>query len=154
VPGIVLMERAGAAVAEEAVRMAPSAGRIAILCGPGGNGGDGFIAARLLAERGYRVEVNLLGARETLRGDPALAAARYPDAVAPAEAFDPAGADLVVDALYGAGLSREVDGLARDCVQRVNDLASRGRAVLGVDVPSGIDGETGAVRGVAVRASA
>jgi hydroxyethylthiazole kinase-like uncharacterized protein yjeF len=154
VPGIVLMERAGAAVAEEAVRMAPSAGRIAILCGPGGNGGDGFVAARLLAERGYRVEVNLLGARETMRGDPALAAARYAGVAAPAETFAPDGADLVVDALYGAGLSRDVDGLARDCIGRINAAASRGREVLAVDVPSGIDGETGAVRGVAVRASA
>ena len=134
--------------------MARSAGRVAILCGPGGNGGDGFIAARLLAERGYRVEPFLLGAREALRGDPALAAQRYGGVAAPAEAFDPDGADLVIDALYGAGLSRDVDGLARQCVERINDFASRGGAVLGVDVPSGIDGETGAVRGVAVRASA
>jgi hydroxyethylthiazole kinase-like uncharacterized protein yjeF len=154
VPGIVLMDRAGAAVAEEAARMAPSAGRIAILCGPGGNGGDGFIAARLLAERGYRVELRLLGAREALHGDPALAAARYEGVAAPAEAFEPGAADLVVDALYGAGLSRDLDGLSRDCVQRINDFASRGGSVLAVDVPSGIDGETGAVRGVAVRASA
>jgi hydroxyethylthiazole kinase-like uncharacterized protein yjeF len=154
VPGIVLMERAGAAVAEEAIRMAPSAGRIAILCGPGGNGGDGFIAARLLAERGYRVELSLLGERAALRGDPALAAARYEGVATPAETFAPDGADLVVDALYGAGLSRDVDGLARDCVGRVNSIASRGVAVLAVDVPSGIDGETGAVRGVAVRTSA
>src|SRR5271154_3451908 len=154
IPGIVLMERAGAAGAEQAARMARSGGRIAILCGPGGNGGDGFIAARLLAERGYRVELFLLGAREALRGDPALAAQRYSGVAAAAETFDPDGADLVIDALYGAGLSRDVDGLAREGVERINDFASRGGAVLGVDVPSGIDGETGAVRGVAVRASA
>ena len=154
IPGIVLMERAGAAVAEQAARMARSGGRIAVLCGPGGNGGDGFIAARLLAERGYRVELFLLGAREALRGDPALAAQRYGGVAAAAEAFDPDGADLVIDALYGAGLSRDVDGLAREGVERINDFASRGGSVLSVDVPSGIDGETGAVRGVAVRASA
>ena len=154
IPGIVLMERAGAAVAEQAARMARSGGRIAVLCGPGGNGGDGFIAARLLAERGYRVELFLLGAREALRGDPALAAQRYGGVAAAAEAFDPDGADLVIDALYGAGLSRDVDGLAREGVERINDFASRGGAVLSVDVPSGIDGKTGAVRGVAVRASA
>ncbi len=154
IAGIVLMERAGTAIAEEAIRMAPSAGRIAILCGPGGNGGDGFVAARLLAERGYRVELFLLGAREALRGDPALAARRYVGVVASAEAFEPMRADLVVDALYGAGLSRDVDGLARDCVERINAFAARGGPVLAVDTPSGIDGETGAVRGVAVRASA
>jgi hydroxyethylthiazole kinase-like uncharacterized protein yjeF len=154
VPGILLMERAGAAVAEEATRMAPSAGRVAILCGPGGNGGDGFVAARRLAERGYRVELHLLGAREALHGDPALAAARYEGLAAPAAAFETGSADLVVDALYGAGLSRDLDGASRDCVERINDFASRGGPVLAVDVPSGIDGETGAVRGVAVRASA
>ena len=77
-PGIALMERAGLAVADEAARLAKSRGRIAVLCGPGGNGGDGFVAARLLSERGYAVEVGLLGRREALKGDPALAAARYP----------------------------------------------------------------------------
>ena len=76
-PGIALMERAGLAVADEAARLAKSRGRIVVLCGPGGNGGDGFVAARLLAKRGYAVELGLLGQREALRGDPALAAARY-----------------------------------------------------------------------------
>ena len=77
-PGIALMERAGLAVADEAARLTKSRGRIAVLCGPGGNGGDGFVAARLLALRGYAVEVGLLGRREALKGDPALAAASLP----------------------------------------------------------------------------
>jgi hydroxyethylthiazole kinase-like uncharacterized protein yjeF len=153
-PGIVLMERAGAAVAAEAAAMARSRGRISILCGPGGNGGDGFVAARVLTERGYRVETHLLGAPVALRGDPTLAAQRYRGAVASAEAFDPAGADLVIDALYGAGLTREIGGLAHECVERINAFAAQGGTVLAVDVPSGIDGETGAMRGVAVNASA
>src|ERR1700722_5648184 len=76
-PGITLMERAGLAVADEAARLTKSRGRIAILCGPGGNGGDGFVAGRLLAMRGYTVELGLLGRREALKGDPAVAAARY-----------------------------------------------------------------------------
>ena len=76
-PGIALMERAGLAVADEAARIAKSRGRIVILCGPGGNGGDGFVAGRLLAKRGYAVELGLIGRRESLRGDPALAASRY-----------------------------------------------------------------------------
>src|SRR5580704_9891091 len=76
-PGIALMERAGLAVADEAARLAKSRGRIVVLCGPGGNGGDGFVAARLLAGRGYAVELGLIGRREALGGDPALAAARY-----------------------------------------------------------------------------
>jgi ADP-dependent NAD(P)H-hydrate dehydratase / NAD(P)H-hydrate epimerase len=154
IPGIDLMERAGAAVADEAGRMARTRGRIRVLCGPGGNGGDGFIAARMLAERGYRVELFLLGDRAALRGDPALAAERFRGVASPAEAFDPEGADLVIDALYGAGLSRDVDGIARERIERINAFAGGGGAVLGVDVPSGIDGETGAARGAAVRASA
>ena len=100
------------------------------------------------------VELFLLGDTTNLCGDPALAAARYAGVVDPAEAFDPDRGDLVIDALYGAGLSREVDGLARRCVERINAYAARGGAVLAVDVPSGIDGGTGEIRGVAVRASA
>jgi ADP-dependent NAD(P)H-hydrate dehydratase / NAD(P)H-hydrate epimerase len=153
-PGIVLMERAGAAVVDAAVRLARSAGRIAILCGPGGNGGDGLIAARLLRARGYRVSVALLGARAALSGDPALAAARWDGETAPAASLDPSGADLVIDALFGAGLARDLSGEALACVERINLYAATGRPVLAVDVPSGIDGETGAVRGAAVRASA
>ncbi len=76
-PGIQLMERAGLAVADEAARLTKSRGRIVVLCGPGGNGGDGFIAGRLLATRGYAVELGLLGRRDALKGDPALAAARW-----------------------------------------------------------------------------
>src|SRR5271163_3287288 len=76
-PGIALMELAGLAVADEAARLAKSRGRIVFLSGPGGNGGDGFVAARLMAKRGYAVELGLLGKREALSGDPALAAARY-----------------------------------------------------------------------------
>ena len=154
VPGIVLMERAGAAVAREATRMARSRGRVRVLCGPGGNGGDGFVAARLLAQWNYRVEVFLLGAAEALRGAAAHMASLWRGAVSPAEAFDPDGADLVIDALYGAGLSRDVDGSACRCIARINAFADKGGMVLSVDVPSGIDGETGAVRGVAARASA
>ncbi len=154
VGGAALMERAGAAVADEAARLAPSAGRVAVLCGPGGNGGDGFVAARLLTARGYRVSLGLLGERVALRGDAALAAARWEGPVAPAEALDLGAADLVVDALFGAGLSRDLDGAALRRVEAVNAFARGGKPVLSVDVPSGIDGETGAVRGAAVEASA
>ncbi|MGA2042416.1 MAG: NAD(P)H-hydrate dehydratase [Roseiarcus sp.] len=152
--GIGLMERAGAAVAAAATRLARSAGRVAVLCGPGGNGGDGFVAARLLRAWGYRVELALLGERAALRGDPALAAARWDGQAGSAAGFDPTGADLVVDALFGAGLARDLDGEARACVGRINDFQASGDPVLAVDVPSGIDGATGAERGASVRASA
>ena len=153
-PGLVLMERAGAAVADEATRLARSTGRIAVLCGSGGNGGDGFIAARLLRERGYRVSVGLLGALADVRGDAALAAARWSGAIAPAGSLDLTGADLVIDALFGAGLARDLAGEALDCVERINQFAGMGRPVLAVDLASGIDGETGAVRAAAVQATA
>jgi hydroxyethylthiazole kinase-like uncharacterized protein yjeF len=153
-PGIVLMERAGAAVAEEAVRLARSGGRIAVYCGPGANGGDGFVAARLLSGRSYRLDVALLGNRADLRGDAARAAASWKGPIAPAAEFDPAGADLIIDALFGAGLARDLTGDALACVERINGFARSGRPVLAVDLPSGVDGETGAERGAAVQASA
>jgi ADP-dependent NAD(P)H-hydrate dehydratase / NAD(P)H-hydrate epimerase len=153
-PGIRLMERAGLAVADEAARLAKSRGRILVLCGPGGNGGDGFVAARLLAQRGYPVELGLLGKREALKGDPALAASRYEGRVHDAAALDPAGAACVIDALFGAGLARDIDGVAKTIIERVNVFARAGGRVLAVDVPSGVDGGTGKVRGVAVEASA
>ncbi|MDQ0303337.1 NAD(P)H-hydrate dehydratase [Ancylobacter polymorphus] len=149
VPGAVLMERAGHAVAACAARVTAAGGRVRVLCGPGNNGGDGFVAARLLAAAGYRVRLALLGEREALRGDAALMAARWEGPVEPAETADLAGADLVIDALFGAGLARDLDGAARALVERVN---AAGLPVLAVDLPSGIDGATGAVRGAAITA--
>ena len=153
-PGIQLMERAGLAVADEAARLTKSRGRIVVLCGPGGNGGDGFIAGRLLSQRGYAVELGLLGRRDALKGDPALAAARYQGLVLAAAAIDLSEADSVIDALFGAGLTRDIDGEAKAIIERINAFGHAGGRVLAVDVPSGIDGETGRIRGLAVEASA
>ncbi len=153
-PGIVLMERAGAAVAEAVERRVRTRGCVKILCGPGGNGGDGFVAGRILSEHGYRVELYLHGELSALSGDPAIAAERFGAAVRPAGEFDTEDAALVIDALYGAGLSRDVEGLAAECVNAINAFAEAGGQVVSVDAPSGVDGETGAVRGAAVRANA
>jgi hydroxyethylthiazole kinase-like uncharacterized protein yjeF len=152
--GIALMERAGLAVADQAARLTQSRGRIAVLCGPGGNGGDGFVAARLLGMRGYAVELGLLGRRDALKGDPALAAARYQGPVLDAAAVDLAQADCVIDALFGAGLARDIDGEPKGLIERINAFKRAGGRVLAVDVPSGVDGETGKIRGAAVEASA
>jgi hydroxyethylthiazole kinase-like uncharacterized protein yjeF len=151
--GIALMEAAGRAVADEAARLARSRGRIVVLCGPGNNGGDGFVAARLLAERRYAVELGLFGRREELRGDAALAAAGFAGKVMPAEGVDLSAADCVVDAVFGAGLTRDVEGEARAIVERINVFGRGGRPVVAVDVPSGLDGASGKVRGAAVEAS-
>jgi hydroxyethylthiazole kinase-like uncharacterized protein yjeF len=148
IPGGELMANAGAAVAEA---LTARFGRVptVVLCGPGNNGGDGFVVARRLARARWPVWVALLGARERLRGD-AAAAARAWDGVT--VALGPAvleGAGLVVDALFGAGLTRPIEGVARKAVEAVE--AAR-LPVVAVDVPSGIDGDTGEVRGAAARA--
>ena len=149
VAGIALMEAAGAAVAGRAMSRLPEGGRVLVLCGPGNNGGDGFVAARLLAERGYAVDLRLFGDRTALKGDAALAAEMWPGPVLAVEPEALPPCDLVIDALFGAGLSRDLDGEARALIEAVN---ASGRPVLAVDVPSGIDGDSGAVRGVAIKA--
>ncbi len=154
--GRVLMESAGAAVADVAASLAGSAPKkIVVVCGPGNNGGDGFVAARLLGERGYAVELGLLGDRTRLRGDAADAARCWTGPVAPAAALVFEHADLLIDAVFGAGLDRDLDGEARALVERMNRWTrDTGRPIVAVDTPSGLDGDTGAVRGAAVEARA
>ena len=113
VAGIELMERAGQAVADAVAARHRAGSRVVVVAGPGNNGGDGFVAARLLARRGYAVLIMLLGEAWRLRGDAAIAARKWTGAV---EAADPAkldGAEVVIDALFGAGLDRPVEGIAR-----------------------------------------
>jgi hydroxyethylthiazole kinase-like uncharacterized protein yjeF len=153
-PGAVLMEQAGAAVASEAARLAPRHGRIAVFCGPGNNGGDGFVAARLLAAQGFAIDLGLLGALDKLHGDAALAAQSWTGAAHAIEDIDLDDADLVIDALFGAGLARDLDGPAEAAVLRLNDWTQRTKKpVLAVDVPSGIDGSSGQIRGAAIKAT-
>ncbi|WP_044564065.1 bifunctional ADP-dependent NAD(P)H-hydrate dehydratase/NAD(P)H-hydrate epimerase [Azospirillum sp. B4] len=157
VPGIVLMENAGRAVAGE-VMARWGVRPVAVLCGPGNNGGDGFVAARLLAAAGWPVRLALLGDLDRLTGDAALAAAAWVeiwgrDAVLPAEPGVMAGAGIVIDALFGAGLTRPLAGLAADLVAAMAEARGRGAVVVAVDVPSGLDGDTGcSVGDVMVRA--
>ncbi len=153
-PGHELMEHAGAAVALEASRLAPRPGHVAGQCGPGNNGGDGFVAARHLKTRGFSVELGLLSPLAALRGDAASAARAWDGEVLPLEAVRLDAADLAIDALFGAGLARDLDGAARAAAERLNQWSrERGRPVLAIDVPSGIDGTSGQVRGIAVDAA-
>ena len=155
VPGMTLMENAGAAVADAAARFAAPGSAVAIVCGPGNNGGDGFVAARLLRERGYALRVGLLGDRAALKGDAAEAARRWGGETVPVADLSLDGVQLIIDALFGAGLARDLDGAARALVERVNAWSrASGHPVVAVDVPSGVDGDTGAVRGVAIEARA
>ncbi len=149
IPGVELMRRAGHAVARIAAEMLTKEARVIVAAGPGQNGGDGFVAATLLAEKGHRVSLGLVGSVERLSGDAALAAKDWKGAVEPVENLPFAEADLIIDALFGTGLARDLGGAARVAVERMNASAV---PVLAVDLPSGLDGETGQVRGVAVRA--
>ena len=149
-PGIVLMENAGHAVADAVGAATPQGRCVLVVAGPGSNGGDGFVAARLLAERGYQVRVGFVGERAKLKGDAAIAAGRWNGPVEPASPGSLADCDVIIDALFGAGLDRAVEGLPRAMIEAMNatDLP-----VIAVDLPSGVNGTTGAVMGSAVYAS-
>ncbi len=156
VPSGSLMDNAGAAVAAKVSRLAGqgSGSTIAVLCGPGNNGGDGYVAARLLAGAGFRVVVGALVPRDRMTGDAAAAAARWDGDVSPLAALDFGDAAVVVDALFGAGLARDLDGDAAAAVGRANAWRKvTRRPLVAVDVPSGVDGATGLPRGEAVEAS-
>jgi ADP-dependent NAD(P)H-hydrate dehydratase / NAD(P)H-hydrate epimerase len=150
IPGIVLMEKAGLGVADVVSRRRPPQ-PLVVLCGPGNNGGDGFVAARVLTERGWPVRLALPGSLAALRGDAAEAASRWNGTVEPLTPAVLDGADLAVDGIFGAGLTRPVEGVARAVIEA---LIERRLPVVAIDVPSGIDGASGEVRGIAPRAAA
>jgi ADP-dependent NAD(P)H-hydrate dehydratase / NAD(P)H-hydrate epimerase len=145
---IALMDKAGRAVADALAARWPQR-PVTVLCGPGNNGGDGFVAARHLAAQGWRVRLALLGVPDHLTGAAAHHAARFRGAVEPLSPAALDGAGLVIDAIFGAGLSRPIDGPARAMVEALEASAI---PVAAVDVPSGVDGATGEVRGVAPKA--
>jgi hydroxyethylthiazole kinase-like uncharacterized protein yjeF len=148
-PGFALMMSAGQAVAQAAMDLAEQ-GSILVVAGSGNNGGDGFVAAAELAARGREVSVILLCQRDQLKGDAALAARGWKDPVLP---FNPQAIGkpaLIIDALFGAGLDRSVQGEPHTVIDAIN---ASGVPVLSVDLPSGINGTTGAIMGTAVHAT-
>ncbi|WP_246495208.1 NAD(P)H-hydrate dehydratase [Ameyamaea chiangmaiensis] len=142
VPVSVLMEYAGRAVARAVRRFLPP-GRVLVLCGPGNNGGDGYVAARHLAAAGWPVAVAGLAAPQR---EAAQAAAAWDGPVVPFDTAEVARADIVIDAVFGAGLSRPVAG-------HVAEVLRAARRVVAVDTPSGVDGATGAIVGYAPAAA-
>jgi NAD(P)H-hydrate epimerase len=164
VPSLLLMENAGRACAEEAERvLGGRRGPVAVICGPGNNGGDGFVLARTLWNRGHDVRVAFLGASERLAGghsDFATNLALWRALGREVEVYSTAGAvreraralrtaELVIDGLFGTGLARALEEPFRGAVEAINAC---GRPVLAVDLPSGLDADTGEVLGAAVRA--
>src|SRR5437764_13001600 len=150
VPGIDLMENAGRAVAECVASQHGPPSSVIVVAGPGNNGGDGFVAARILSERDYRVRLMFSGSPDRLNGDAALAARRWTGAIEPAAAQALFDAEAIMDALFGAGLDRPVEGAPRALIEAMNQNAA---SIYAVDLPSGINGTTGAVMGAAIRAT-
>ena len=163
IPILVLMENAGRAVAEAALKHLHKSHRhVLILAGPGNNGGDGLVAARHLHNAGVTVHILLLAPREHYRDAAATQLAIIdamklkPQTLSPDHAelrdwlVDSNPGDLIIDALFGTGLARPVEGLAADVIRAAN---SAKRPILAVDIPSGLDADTGQPLGIAIHAT-
>jgi NAD(P)H-hydrate epimerase len=151
IPGFELMTRAGHATLHAARALWPAARSLCVLCGPGNNGGDGYVVARVARAQGLRAVVVALEDPEKLRGDARRAHDEFISAGGRLDPWSPAAldADVIVDALFGTGLTREVGGIAAEVLCAIN---ASSRPVVAVDIPSGLHADTGAVLGVAVRA--
>lgn len=160
IPSLLLMENAGRGAAELVFKGAKG-GRVLIVCGKGNNGGDGFVAARHLFNRGLHVTILLAAQPSELKGDAALNYAITAKMQIPTVLLDQeiaakrlaacvVGADFLVDALFGIGLRSAVSGVHETLIQTMNQS---GRPILAMDIPSGLDTDDGSVHGIAVKAS-
>jgi len=165
VPGVVLMENAGRCCADLAMEKLRGLGNpeVCIFCGTGNNGGDGYVIARHLLNAGYKVTVVICGSREKIVGDAQINLDILERLGHSVDQLDPASpgsrsrvqtlagrADMIVDALFGTGLHGELRADYRALVEAINALEI---PILAVDIPSGLDGDTGMPLGVAVRAA-
>lgn len=153
IPGYTLMCRAGADAFTALQQYWPQAWRVAVVCGSGNNGGDGYVVARLAQESGLDVRVLYLKDPDQLKGDALTAYQDARSAGVPVDAWDEAllkDAEVIVDAIFGIGLSREVEGKYRQAIEAIN---ARDAGILAIDIPSGLHADTGAVMGVAVQAT-
>ena len=147
-----LMERAGQALLDALTDAHPGARRVGVLCGPGNNGGDGFVLARLASAAGLQVVVHAGSPGQNAQSDGERARRAWEQsggAIRPLQDFDPEQAEIWVDCLFGIGLRRPLEGVYAEVI---DTLKRSGMPVLAADVPSGIDIDTGSVRGVAVHA--
>lgn len=158
IPSLTLMDRAGRAVAEAALQLASPRGRFVVVCGGGNNGGDGFVAARLLRAAGRDARVLALVPSERLSPDAravreqAQRAGVAIDDAGELAAVEAGGGDVVVDAIFGTGLARPPEGAFAGAIARIEAARAAGARVLAVDVPSGLSADTGRSLGACVRA--
>ncbi len=153
IPAYALMQRAAEAALALLRRQWPEATRITVLCGSGNNAGDGYVLARLARDAGLSVNACALVDPLRLAGDAARAYADFTATGGRDSGFTSTGlaaTDVVVDALLGTGVDRPVDGAMRDCIEAVN---ASGLPVLALDLPSGLDADTGLIHGVAISAT-
>ncbi|MFQ6004113.1 MAG: NAD(P)H-hydrate dehydratase [Woeseia sp.] len=152
IPGYTMMTSAAMEALDEAFRRFPDARRWQVICGAGNNGGDGYVLARLAAQQGIAVSVIALTPTDKLHGDAATAFADFVadgGIVGSWEGAPDPHADLIVDALLGSGLQRDVEGVFAEVIEAINQHAS---PVLAIDIPSGLDGNSGSIHGTAVDA--
>ena len=161
VPSIALMENAGKSVALETIKMLKSKknAKVCIFCGQGNNAGDGFVAARHLANAEVNVKIFLIGKNSQLKNDAAvnckiLKKLKYPlseiKSVNALVIEEIRKADVIVDAIFGVGLNREIKGVFRDCIDAINMNAAK---ILSVDISSGLDGTNGTIYGSCIKAN-
>ena len=161
VPSLVLMENAGRQVAAEVLKSLArvKSPRVCIICGSGNNAGDGFVIARHLINAGIKISVFLVGKGSQLKNDAAvnywiLKKLKYPvmevGTAGRLPVRDIKKADIIIDALFGVGLNREVLGPFRNVIDAIN---KSGKKIISVDIPSGLNGTTGKIYGVCIKAN-
>ena len=151
IPSLTLMERAGADALDALTGRYPGAGNLVVLCGGGNNAGDGYVLARLARQSGLEVRVIALVEPDRLKGDAAASAQKYLQTGDVETALAIEGADIIVDALLGSGLNRPVEGSFAEAIELINAASA---PALSLDIPSGLNADTGACLGNAVRADA
>lgn len=160
IPSLVLMDNAGRAVAASVIKYLKNTAKpkVVIVCGTGNNGGDGLVAARYLSLAGIKTDVFIVGKSPDLKPDPKVfyqtlspLGIRVTDLSKVDRSLSRplAAADVVIDALFGIGLNRPVDGLYREAIEAMNTFSRR---IWAADIPSGLDGTSGQVWGIAVKA--
>ena len=151
VPGYKLMENAGGEIFKIIKKRFKKQNKIKILCGPGNNGGDGFVVAKLLKENGYvNVDLFCLVIKKKLKGDAKLAAKNFNDKINNFSDFKLSKEDIIVDGIFGSGLKRNISGNLKKIIEKIN---LKKPYCISIDIPSGINGDTGQVLGVAIKSN-